>query len=106
MNYLPLVLLAAGGIVLTAGDLLMKKWVITNQLWFYIGGLFIWLIGLNFLALSFKYKNIAVASVIFVLINVISLAIFSWFYFKEPLSLLQIFGLILGALAIVILELK
>jgi multidrug transporter EmrE-like cation transporter len=85
-NYLPLILLAVGGIVLTTGDLVMKYWVKTNTPWFYILGLGIYLIGLNFLAFSFKFKNIAVASVIFVIFNVLTLLLFSWFYFKEKLS--------------------
>lgn len=96
----------AGGLTLTIGDLLMKKWVVTNYWWFYLPGLLVWLIGLNFLALSFRYKNIAVASVILVLINVISLSLFSWLYFKEPLNQLQITGLIIGVIAIIILEIS
>ncbi|MBP9855843.1 MAG: hypothetical protein KBC48_00835 [Candidatus Pacebacteria bacterium] len=106
MTIWPIILLTIGGLILTAGDFMMKKWVITNEWWVYATGLAIWLIGLNFLALSFKYKNIAVASVIFVLINVISLAIISWLYFGEPLSWWQIGGLTLGVLAIVILEIS
>jgi len=82
----------------------MKKWVVTNSVYLYIGGMLIYLVGLNFLAQSFKYKNIAVASIIFVLFNIILLAIVSWFYFKEKLSALQIVGLIVGIAAIVILE--
>ena len=93
-----------GGAVLTCGDILMKKWVVTNSVYLYIGGMLIYLVGLNFLAQSFKYKNIAVASIIFVLFNIILLAIVSWFYFKEKLSALQIVGLIVGIAAIVILE--
>jgi len=32
-NFLPLILLGAGGIILTAGDIIMKKWVNTNQIY-------------------------------------------------------------------------
>lgn len=83
----------------------MKKWVGNNSYLFYIIGLAIWLVGLNFLAQSFKFKNIAVASVIFVIFNAITISLVSWFYFKETLSPLQIFGIILGIMAVVILEL-
>ncbi|MBS3092369.1 EamA family transporter, partial [Candidatus Pacearchaeota archaeon] len=62
------------------------------------------LIGLNFLAQSFKYKNIAVASVIFVIFNVVILAIVSWFYFKETLSIWQIMGIVLGLTSVILLE--
>lgn len=105
MNWWALVILAAGGIVLTCGDLLMKKWVVSNNHFYYTFGLIIWLAGLMFLAASFKYKNIAVASVIFVLFNIFTLLIFSYLYFKEKLSGLQIGGLILGIVAIILLEL-
>lgn len=105
MNWWALLILAMGGIVLTIGDLFMKKWVVTHNNFIYIAGLFIWLLGLVFLAASFKYKNIAVASVIFVLFNIITLLLFSWFYFEEKLSGLEIGGILLGLIAIVLLEL-
>lgn len=105
MNSLPIILLAIGGLILTFGDLVMKKWVINNNIYFYIIGLMIYLIGLNFLAQSFKYKNIAIASTIFVIFNVILLSIISWFYFKEKLSTFEIIGIVLGLTSVVILEL-
>ena len=83
----------------------MKKWVGTNNYLFYALGMLIYIIGLNFLAQSFKYENIAVASVIFVLFNIITLSIFSWIYFKEALSIAQIIGIILGLASVVFLEL-
>jgi len=83
----------------------MKKWVVTNNYWFYAIGMVIYLVGLNFLAQSYKFKNIAVASVIFVIFNVVTLSLVSWFYFKETLSLLQIIGICLGIVAVVLLEL-
>ncbi len=98
------ILLLIGGIILTVGDIFMKKWVNTNSYLFYFIGLAIYLIGLNFLAQSFKYKNIAVASVIFVIFNVVTLAIVSWIYFKEALSPLQISGIVIGIISIVVLE--
>jgi len=100
-----LLLLALGGLILTVGDICMKKWVNTNAYSFYFVGLAIYLVGLNFLAQSFKFKNIAVASVIFVIFNVVTLSFVSWLYFKETLSLLQIVGILIGIVAIVVLEL-
>jgi multidrug transporter EmrE-like cation transporter len=99
------ILLLIGGIVLTVGDIVMKKWVTSHSYVFYIVGLVIYLVGLNFLAQSFKYKNIAVASVIFVIFNVVTLSLVSWLYFKETLSPLQILGIAVGICSIVILEL-
>jgi multidrug transporter EmrE-like cation transporter len=71
---------------------------------FYIFGIVLYLIGANFLALSYKYKNIAVASVMFIMINVIILLFVSWLYFKEPLTILQTVGIVLGLISVVILE--
>ena len=101
---IPFLLLLIGGIILTIGDIVMKKWVITRTTDLYIVGILIYVIGMNFLAHSFKYKNIAVASVIFVLFNVITLSIVSWHYFKEPLNTTQIVGMALGLASVVILE--
>ena len=82
----------------------MKKWVSSNSYLFYFIGLGIYLVGLNFLAQSFKFKNIAIASVIFVIFNVVTLSVVSWLYFKESLSPLQIFGITTGIASIVIME--
>jgi len=98
-------LLLIGGCVLTIGDIMMKKWVLTNHPLFYLYGFLIYAFALNFVAISFKYKNIAVATIIFVLVNVISLTLVSWFYFNEKLSVVQLVGIGLGFLAVIILEL-
>jgi len=100
-----LILLAIGGVVLTCGDILMKKWVATNTYMFYFIGLAIYLVGLNFMAQSFKFENIAVASTLLVIFNIISLAIVSWLFFKETLSPLQIVGIVMGIATVIILEL-
>ncbi len=99
-----IILLLAGGIILTIGDIFMKKWINADSYVFYFIGLVTYLIGLNFLAQSFRFKNIAVASAILVIINVVTLSVVSWFYFKETLSPTQIAGIIVGIIAIVILE--
>jgi multidrug transporter EmrE-like cation transporter len=98
------ILLLIGGIILTVGDILMKKWVSSNNYVFYIVGMIVYLVGMNFLAQSFKYKNIAVASVIFVIFNVVTLSIVSWLYFKETLSALQIVGIVVGLCSVILLE--
>jgi multidrug transporter EmrE-like cation transporter len=106
MKFLPFILLFFGGIVLTIGDIVMKEWVKSNRLSLYIIGLFIYLIGLIFLSQSFKFKNIAVASILLVLFNVITLTAVSIFFFKEPPSLKQGIGIALGLVAATILELS
>lgn len=82
----------------------MKKWVSNQHITVFIFGLVIYLFGLIFLAYSFKYKNIAVASTIFVICNVFTLSLVSWLYFKETLSVFQIIGVVLGISAIILFE--
>jgi multidrug transporter EmrE-like cation transporter len=100
-----LILLIIGGLILTVGDIVIKKWVQLSVWGYYALGMVAYIIALNFLAFSFKDKNIAVATMIFTVINVVTLSIFSWGYFKEPLSPIQIFGLALGLVSVAILEL-
>lgn len=104
-QYLPITLLFIGGIILTIGDVVMKKWVTNDNMSLFIAGMIIYLFGLLFLAYSYKYKNIAVASTIFVIFNIITLSIVSWFYFKESLTLLQLVGIFLGICSVLLLEL-
>ncbi|HAT74240.1 MAG TPA: hypothetical protein DCS08_04535 [Candidatus Moranbacteria bacterium] len=104
MQYLPLILLFIGGSILTIGDIIMKKLVANNSATLFIIGLAVYLVGLIFLAYSFKYKNIAIASAIFVICNIITLSVVSWFYFKEVLTPLQIISIALGIGSIVFLE--
>lgn len=101
---LPLLLLFIGGAIDTAGDLVMKTWVVSNRRTVFILGLVIYLIGLVWLAESYKYEKIAVASIIFVVFNVIILAVVSWLYFKEPLTTVQIIGILMGIGAVALLE--
>lgn len=101
-----LLILFIGGIALTIGDLIMKEWVLNNKLSFYLLGIFVYLIGLLFLSYSFKFENIAIASALFVIFNIITLLLFSYFYFKEPLSWQQLVGVGLAITSIIILEIK
>lgn len=89
--------------MLTIGDIVMKKWVSSNNSSLFIIGLAIYLIGMIFLAYSFKYKNIAVASTIFVIFNIVTLSIVSLALFKESLTVSQIIGIIFGIISIIFL---
>ena len=105
MNNLAIVLLFIGGVGLTVGDIIIKKWVVSSNHIFYIIGMIAYVIAIGFLAESFKYKNMAVANAICVGFNIITLVIVSWFYFKETLTISQLIGVGLVVLGIVVLEL-
>ena len=96
--------LLLGGFILTIGDIFFKFWTKHPHNWMYLVGISIYIIGLMFLIQSFKNTNIAVASAIFVIANIVTLAVVSWLFFNEPLSYLQIFGIVLAIIAIFILE--
>jgi multidrug transporter EmrE-like cation transporter len=99
-----MILLLVGGCVLTAGDIIMKKWVLTNSPMLYFYGMLVYTFALNFVALSFKYKNISVATIIFILVNVISFVLINWFYFGEKLNTMQMIGIGLGLASVIVLE--
>ena len=96
--------LILGGVILTIGDIFFKFWAKNPHIWMYLIGIIIYIIGLMFLIQSFRNTNIAVASAIFVIANIVTLTIVSWMYFHEPLSLIQIIGIILAIVAIFLLE--
>ena len=95
-QHIPIILLIIGGCILTVWDIFMKKWVITNEKIIFAIWLAIYLVAMVFLSLSYRYKNIAVASTMLVIFNIITLAIVSWLYFKEALTPMQLIGIGLG----------
>ena len=105
MNSISITLLLIAGIITTAGDIIMKKWVVSSNYYWYVIGLIIYMIGTVFLVQTYKYKNIAVASIIYVIFNVVALIFVSWFFYKEKLSGMQMIGILLGIISVTILEL-
>lgn len=91
-------------IILTVWDIVMKKWVISDKTSIFILWMIIYTIWWLFVAYSFKFKNIAVASMIYIMVNIITLVLISWLYFKETLTIQQIIGITLGLISVIILE--
>lgn len=101
----PLLWLFFGGIILTIGDVVFKFFVESHRTSLYVFGLLLYLFGTVFLVESYKSENIAVATTIFVLVNIITLTIVSWFYFDEKLTNVQLFAILLAGISVVLLEL-
>lgn len=99
-------LIFIGGLILTVGDVFQKQWVATGKTYNFWIGLLIWLIGCVCLAFSFKEKNMAVASVMFVVFNALSLSLVSWFWYNEKLTATQMTAMALAVASIVVLEFK
>jgi multidrug transporter EmrE-like cation transporter len=83
----------------------MKKWVESDNLSAFWLGMLIYMVAMALLADSFKQKNMAVASMIFVVFNIVKLAIAGHILFHEKLSLQQLIGISIGFVSIAILEL-
>lgn len=93
-----------GGIAYTLGDIVLKKWAVTNDKLFYAIGMIFYMSGMVILANSFKTVNIASASAMITIFNVIILAVISTFYYNEPLSMRQYIGIALAIGSIMLLE--
>ena len=99
-----LLLVMIGGVILTVGDLIQRQWIATNKTWMFALGLFTWFWGSVFLALSFRYKNIAVAYLLYIIFNIVTLTLVTWLLYGDKLSVKQMIGLTLGLVAVFFLE--
>jgi multidrug transporter EmrE-like cation transporter len=97
-------LLALGGAILTVGDLVMRKWVIDGRLGTYAIGILVYLVALNLLAQSYRSKSVAVASSLFIILNIVSLSIASYFIYGEKLTPMQLVGVALAIAAVACLD--
>jgi multidrug transporter EmrE-like cation transporter len=104
MHYFPLALVFIAGVILTIGDIILKEWVVKSYNTFYIAGLFLYFISMNLLAQSYKYEDIAVASVAMVIFNVVTLTIVGYFVFHENITVYEVSGIVLGIISITLLE--
>lgn len=68
------------GILLTVGDLILNAWVDAGNSWkLYTAGIFFYFIALNFLARSYRFENIAIASIVMEVFNLVTyLAVSYW----------------------------
>jgi len=101
----PLLILLIGGLSLTAGDLIAGKWVENRNKFLYILIMLFYMIGLNFLVISYQFKDIAVASIILEIFNVTSLTLAGIYFLKENITKTELAGIIVGVLSVIILEL-
>jgi multidrug transporter EmrE-like cation transporter len=96
--------LLTAGIVLTIGDIFAGKWVESNKKYFYFLTLIFYMIGLNFLIYSYKFEDIAVAAIIMEIFNIVTLTLVGRFLFKENITRTETAGIIVGIIAVIILE--
>ncbi|MFA6190380.1 MAG: hypothetical protein WC711_02595 [Candidatus Staskawiczbacteria bacterium] len=99
----PIYLLLAGGIALTIGDLIAGKYIKSKTKLLYLSVMVFYIIGLTFLIFSYKFENIAVASITLEIFNILTLTIAGKFLFKENITKTELCGIIVGLIAVIIL---
>lgn len=93
------------GFLLTVGDIFARFFLVDNQkqslFWAAFG---VYVAGIWCLMMSFFGRDIAVASVMTVLVNATILMMINAWYFQEPLSLMGYIGMSCAFISIIILE--
>lgn len=84
----------------------MRYWLDNERLSLFVLGIMVYIVGEILMALSFRYQNIAVASLLTVLFNILALSFLSYYVFGDKLNRLAIIGIIMGLLSVSILELS
>lgn len=96
------------GLGLVVGDLLMKNWIIAGasfknmSLVVYLSALAIYGGSLTLYAYQLRTINFGIATIVPILVNIIVVALISFFYYKEALSLYQSIGILLAVIAVVL----
>ena len=98
-----IILVFIGGVALTVGDLFAGKYIKSKTKLLYSAVMLFYIIGLTFLIFSYKYENIAVASIMMEIFNVITLTIAARFLFKQNITKIELCGIFVGLMAIVVL---
>src|SRR6185369_1578722 len=115
MNFIPdfslYLLLFVAGTFLTLGDLSMKQLIKVGNGSFlahpfvYLIGIFAYIIGTTLFAFSLRKENIAVATIILIFFNILTVLAIGRYFYGENFSSWQYVGIILGLLSIISFEL-
>ena len=86
------------------GDIVLKEWVVKSHSTFYVLGLALYFVSMNLLAQSYKYEDVAVASMVMVIFNIATLTLVGYFFFHENITVYELTGIFLGAISVALLE--
>lgn len=100
----PLIWIGMSSLLFTTGDIFFRYWLQSSGNMLFAGGLFLVCIGMFCLAMSFPSQNIAVATVVAILLNITFYLIAAYIIFGDMISIKESVGLLLGFAAIFILE--
>ncbi len=104
MKYFFILLVIIVSILEVIGDILFKEWIIKNNKYLLIIGIIAYLAATTFWAFSLKFQNLSKAVVIFGVLTVTIGVLVGVFLYKEPLTSVNIIGIILGLVSIFLLE--
>lgn len=96
------------GMGLVLGDLLMKNWSLSGASFkdlavlYYILGVAAYGASFTLYAYQLKTVNFGIATIVPILINIVVVALISFFYYKEALSIYQGIGIFLAIVAIIL----
>ncbi len=93
-----------GVILEIAGDVFFKKWTVENRPLLMWTGFTIYAIGALFWAFSLKYESLSKAISIFTILNLVIIALIGIIFFKENVSMIAKFGIVLGIISIILIE--
>ncbi len=103
-KYLFLGLIVLGTLFEVAGDILFKKWSLSDKTPLLIAGLVIYFIGTVFWAFSLKQGELARAASIFTILNLVLIVAAGFFIFHEEVTLWQRVGIGLGLVSVALIE--
>lgn len=95
---------ALSGTLLTIGDVVLRLWFGKDVPYGFGIAFLLYAIGLLCMMMSFFGKNIAIATVAAVIINVVTYLLFSYIFYGDTLGVWKIIGIGLGLISIAILE--
>ena len=106
-NLLPAVVWTiTSGIVLTAGDLVLRSWLPEKWSYGFELTFLIYIIGVLCMMMSFFQQNIALATVAAVVVNAVGYLLAVYVIYGDTISVWQGVGIFLGLVAFAILELS
>ncbi len=83
-----------------------KVWNIKGNNWYLAISILGFALTAVFFALALKYETTAVLNVLWVSISILLVTVFSYFFFKEPISLIQLIGFFVIIVGIILIEHK
>lgn len=96
--------ISASACLFAVGDVVFRYWYQLESTAYFISGFAITCAALFCLAMSFPHQNIAVATIVCILLNITLYLILAYFIFGDVITIRQSIGLLLGFAAIYVLE--